>query len=201
MAEEAITPSTRPLGPIVVHSDELTAVCGMRRMGKTTLTKALIAGAQAEGTWVYAWDLTGEYSDVCDGLQVNRPDLAQFNDVCRMMWQRGNGLLVVDECESVLGQNIRVPEYAQAIIFRGRKRGIGVLAVTHRVADMSKKFFEMCEHMFIYRLTMTSSTKRTFSDLFGDENKPWVGKIQALAPYHFLYFGAGQVRLCGPITV
>lgn len=196
---EALAPRAKPLGPISIHSDELVAVCGMRGTGKTTLAKSLIAGFQAEGTFVYAWDLTGEYADVCESYRAMTPDLAQFESVCRMIWQKGNAVLVVDECESVLGQNIRVPQHAQYLIWQGRHRGIGMVAVSRRVSEMTKAFFEASQHIFLYRCNMTSTTRRTFKDLFGPDQAHWVAKLNALAPYNFLYFGAGQVRLCGPI--
>ena len=189
----------KPAGRIVINSDELTAVCGMRGTGKTTFSKVIVSGFQAEDVFVYAYDLTGEWQGVCENTRALYPDLTAFDNICRMIWERGNAVLVVDECEAVMGQNIRMGEYTKRLIWSGRHRSIGMLANTRRVSEMSKTFFEACQHIVIYRSNLTTTSRRTFRDLFGPEEDDKVNMINRLAPYHFLYYGTGQVRLCGPV--
>lgn len=183
-----------------MNSDELTAVCGMRGTGKTIFTRTIVSGFQAEGVYVYAYDLTGEWEGVCESTRALYPNVAEFEGIAEMIWRRGNAVLVCDESEPIMGQNVRMGEYTKRIIWSGRHRGIGMIANTRRTAAMSKEFFESCQHIIIYRSNLTTTSRRTFRDLFGPDQMDKVNMINRLAPFHFLYYGNGQARLCGPVA-
>ncbi len=187
-------------GPIVINSDELTFVGGMRGTGKTTFTRTIVSGFVAEGVYVYAYDLTGEWDGVCENTRALYPSQTEWARLAQMAWTRGNTVLVCDEAEPVMGQDVKMDEYTKRIIWSGRHRGCGIVANTRRVAAMSKEFFEACQHIVIYRSNMTTTTRRTFRDLFGPDQMDKVNMINRLAPFHFLYYGNGQVKLCGPVS-
>lgn len=109
--------------------------------------------------------------------------LPEFDAVCRRLRAQGNITFIVEECERYIGQGKQLGENAFDLINRGRNWGVGIVAVTRRIQRLSKDFFDLCQHLFLFRTGLKS--REYIADMIG-----WVDtkRVIQLPLYHFLHY-------------
>jgi len=155
-------------------------------MGKTYFTRYLcsIYGAgNPAGLLIY--DPLGQYGMFPDESRyVPRGDSqAEFESVCQQLRGRKNVVFVVEEAERYLNQRQNLGSHAYDLCNRGRNWGIGIVAVTRRIQELSKTYFDLCSGAYFFKCGLKS--RKYISDMIGKEELVY---IRRLKPYHFLYY-------------
>ena len=174
-----------------ISTTDLTAIVGMRGSGKTTLTRGLIEIAGEQGVKnIVVYDPLREY----DNPEVERyvPTTpwgqAEFDALCKKLAYRGNCWFVVEEADRYLPQRGLIPQWASILVNQGRHYGIGMVAISRRIASLSKDYFSLCEHLCIYRLWIPNDISYIREFLPREQ----ANRVAILPKYHFLYFSSEE---------
>ena len=177
-----------------LRTDSIIVIAGMRGSGKTNLLKLLVSPLKIP----YAiYDPLDQYGNVSTHRIVPAPDtLETFEATCKRVWERGNFLLIVEECEVYLRNKGELPPYAKMCILRGRNRGIGMWLCTRRIADLHKTPVSQADHLFLYRMFLPNDI---------DYISQFIPKEQAqgldhMKPFWFLHYSSGTAELCPPVA-
>jgi len=136
---------------------DVITICGLRDTGKSDLTKKICANPNLKHCLIY--DTMWEYNMAAYGYigyklpigeerpQINREvartygiNKSVFNLICRILLDTQNVFFVVDECDKY-ADNTPLQyqsEYFDTIIEQGKHYGIGVIAITRRLANLNK---------------------------------------------------------------
>ena len=162
-------------------------------MGKTCLARYIAKRFNS----VYVYDPLGQYNEFNNYIPQTG-GIEEFDYIAKEIWQRVNIVFVVEECESYLGERMALSPYAFKIVLQGRNRGIGVIAVTRRIANLSKTVFSLSDHVFLFRFFAPNDI-RYCQEFVGRE---WATRLQKLPKYRFIYYGAeGELIECPPIPI
>lgn len=106
-----------------------------------------------EGTTILIWDPMGLYNTFKDEERyLPQSDThAEFESVCKRLCSVGNTMFIIEEAESYLRQGLFLGTYAFTLAQRGRNWGNGMVAITRRIQDLSKSYFQICQHGFFFR--------------------------------------------------
>ncbi len=175
---------------------------GRRSCGKTYLARQ-IARHQAR---VVVWDLLGyEYEPMAnlydgdlDGFgrfldwsrgrtfaaarYVPAEDVAgEFDGFCRALWSAGDFLVVVEEAAEVC-QASYLPAAFGRVIRQGRHNGLGVLATTQRIAEVSRTLTALAD-VFV---GFSTAEPRDLSALQERTTAEYVEHVKVLPPHQWL---------------
>ncbi len=179
--------------PFIIESDNIITIAGMRGMGKSELARHIFK----QFTNLKVWDPLGQYTEF-DNYVPTRGSPEEFDAICKMIWDQSNVMFAVEECESVLGERMALTPYSFKIILQGRNRGIGLIAITRRIALLNKTVFSLSDHAFLFRFFAPNDVKYC-QEFIG---RQWAFRLQKLPKYHFIYYGAeGEIRECPPISI
>ncbi len=185
--------STKPTEIFTISSDNRITIAGMTGTGKTTLARFILKKFSS----VLVWDPLGQYNDFNHYIpQTGKLD--EFEYVCKNVWQRGNVLLAIEEAEQVLGERLSWSDHAYKIVNMGRNRGIGLMAITRRIAELKKTVFGLSDHVYLYKFFAPNDVDYVKSFL----GREWANRLRNLPQYHFIYYGGGEnIRECEPISI
>jgi len=119
----------------------------------------------------------------------------ELEEICKQLMARGNITLVVEEAEQYISQSKAMLPATSQLIRMGRNWGVGIYATTRRIQDINKRFFDLCQHCFFFRVGLKS--RDYIADMIGPEfvypvASPKYNRtgycITTLPPYHFLHF-------------
>lgn len=131
-----------------IRTDEITTIAGMRGEGKTTLAKNILTKVKKKKL---VYDPVAEYPKHISYVP-KRDTPGEFEAICKRVWEKGNIYFCVDEAERYFPNNKPLGYYATRIVNTGRHRGIGVLAITRRIANLSKTVFGLSSTVICFRL-------------------------------------------------
>lgn len=77
-------------------------------------------------------------------------------------WERGNGILYIDETTLITPARTLRPALGAAIR-TGRSRGLGVWCASQRPKDLPSPIFTETEHFFIFQLTFAADREKVVS--------------------------------------
>lgn len=120
---------------------------------------------------------------------------SELEEICKSLWARSNVVLAVEEAEQYISQQKAMLPYTSGLIRMGRNWGIGVWATTRRIQDINKRFFDLAQHCFLFRVGLKS--REYIANLIGPEyvyvypscryNKTGYC-LASLPPYHFIHY-------------
>jgi DNA helicase HerA-like ATPase len=146
----------------VTNVADVRAVLGSTGTGKSHYVKAQMGKARRLLVWDIEdeYDLPalplsaiaahlvgrkpGRYKFVCSGDAGTRA--RQFDLFCRLAFELGNVLVVVEELRFVTLAS-RAPEGWAMLTLRGRKRGIKIIGTSQRPAQIDKDFLGNCNYV------------------------------------------------------
>lgn len=176
--------------PIKILSWNVITVCGMKGTGKTYLEKN---GLLPHYKSVFVFDTDEEFDEYPRYLpQTDSPK--ELDKIAKVIYAKGNCLLVVSESEIYLPVNQGLPPNVFKIITRGRRRNVGLLADTRRIANLNKTVFGLSDHCFIFR--HFSPTDHDYLKGFIPRD---VRELASLPNYHFWHYTMGEVEQYPPI--
>lgn len=177
---------------ISLKSTDRVTICGMPGTGKTTYMRSLLRGYPE----VYVYDPLDQYRDFPRHVPL-RDNIEDFEAVCKRIWEKGNICFAVEESEMYFPQGKPLTPWAARIVLRGRNRGIGVIANTRRLAMLSKNFFSLCEHVFIFRLFSPNDISY-LSAFIGDE--PSRG-VREMPDWAYVHYSGNLIHRCPPLRI
>lgn len=186
-----------------IRSFDKIVFCGMSGSGKTNLERSLLPLYKS----LLVFDPDDEFQEYPDirklrkgrNVQICRylpetDDPMELNEIAKLVWDKRNCLLVVSEAEVYLPVYKPLPTWIFKLINRGRRRNIGFIADTRRVAELHKTVFGLAEWVFIFRHFSPNDLKY-LSGFIGDEAK----NLADLPDYHFKIFHRGRVTIHDPV--
>lgn len=165
----------------ILSTDKIT-VAGTPGYGKTVLTK-LLAALLMPG--VRVWDPLDQYGAFpAENRYVPTVDnREEFDGWAKQFLTTANINGVIEEAEQYLPEGRDLPEAFGQAARRGRNWGVGFVANTRRVQDLSKKYFGLCTSAFLFRCGMDA---RTY--LSGQIGREHADTVMALERYQFMFW-------------
>lgn len=187
---------------LALKSTDRICICGLPGTGKTVFCRWIASEIDAlrrlgEPPNILIIDPLNQYQQFPDECRyIPRQETPQeLESICRRLYSRSNMTLIIEEAEQYLSQNRPILPYTSGLIRMGRNWGIGVVAVTRRIQDINKRFFDLAQHVFFFRCGFKS--RDYIADMLGAEfvrpvANPRVNTtgytITTLPPYHTLHF-------------
>ena len=157
------------LRSLVPSYNERAFIAGRTGSGKTTLTEFILRHYQ----YVVVFDTKGlirwqgfeKHTEIATLVRsshshlVYSPRWEEFKDKATVegffewVYRRGNTYLYVDEGMSILDIH-RMPEFYEAIYFRGRELGTGVITSSQRPTELPQVILSEAEHFYIFQLQL-----------------------------------------------
>lgn len=165
-----------------IKSTDRVTIAGLPGSGKTTLAKYFASLCEPH---VLIYDPLQQYEGFPDECRYipHSDSLDEFDAVCRKLRATSKITFIVEECERYIGQGKPLGENAFDLINRGRNWGVGIFAVTRRIQRLSKDFFDLSQHCFLFRCGLKS--RGYIADMIGwDDTR----KLMRLPEYHFLHY-------------
>jgi len=176
-------------------------VVGFTGSGKTHLTRHLIDLYLSQGIDVLVYDSEKEkhYDDLDDSIRY-RPltgSKEEFDNKCREVYRRRNVVFAIESLDLYANPykplNEHLP-YLWRLVHWGRKRNIGLIMTSRRIASVHKDPCSQCKHWFIFYTFLPNDI---------DYMKKFVGetalKAKELQPWYFIYWSYGRAKLYAPI--
>jgi hypothetical protein len=167
-------------------------VCGMKGTGKTTLEKI---GLLPNYKQVFVFDTDDEFPEYPRYIPKSDSPL-ELDRVAKALWNKWNVTLLVSEAELFLPVFKPLPPNVFKIVTRGRRRNIGLISDTRRIADLNKTVFALSEHSFIYRHFAPNDIR--YLQQFIPEN---CKALASLKDYWYWHYHKGKVEICPPIRL
>lgn len=178
-----------------IKQTDIITVAGQRGTGKSEFAKKYISDLTIP---FIVFDPNAEFvTQFPSNTYVPKTEgVEEFSKFCASIWKRGNMIIVIDECEEFLQERRPLPPYAAQIVRRGRHRGIGVIAITRRPAELSKTVISLSNYVILYRFFLPNDIKY-LSEFIGNTAE----KLPTLPDYHFMVYSRGKTTIHKPIKM
>lgn len=110
-------------------------------------------------------------------------ELLAYDDAIWAIWERGHGILYVDETTMVMPSRVIRPAIGAAIR-TGRSRGLGVWCASQRPKDLPSAVFTETEHFFVFQLNFESDREKVTSFTSDTLDEP-LGRLRG---HDFIYW-------------
>lgn len=130
-------------------------------------------------------------------LSPERPTIELFDDVCRLVYERGNFHLVADELKSVY-HGSGLTEHHNLIMTNGRDKGVGMTSTTQRPKRIPIESISEAEHIFGFRLK-TKTDRDRMTEVVGEA----ADQLRSIDPWWYLYDHdrLDAPKLCEPLDL
>ena len=140
---------------LAIRSSDRLCVAGLPHSGKTVFMRYLATLAEPNVFIIDPLDQYSMFPDKCRYIPKREtPD--ELEQVCKWLWSVNNVTLVVEEAEQYISQGRALMPYTSGLIRMGRNWGIGVWATTRRIQDINKRFFDLAQHVILFRCGLKS---------------------------------------------
>lgn len=161
-------------------------IAGLPGTGKSTFAKYLAdMFRHYPGYSILIYDPLDQYRAFSDEERYipEADSQTEFDATCRRLCAVSNVVFIVDEAEAYLREGYLSNTYAFKLVKRGRNWGVGIYAVTRRLQDLSKGFFELCQHCFFF------NCHPRVKDYLKKQLEPEaISAIMSLAKYDFVHY-------------
>lgn len=198
-----------------VNTNDRVFIAGQTGSGKTVLEMSLLRRLIRGGISVVIHDIKGQLSTglpvVQDPILLKQslerwkavhykpanlnPD--DFDLLCKIIYNRGNCVLIVDEVSYYSGSNFILPNHKELLI-RGRSRGIGMIQLSQRSREIHSTLISESQHLFCFQLMLKTDVDKLIAFI----PQQFVNKIYTLPRFHYFYSNVGQTHIfCKPVSI
>ena len=179
---------------MIIKTTEVVLISGQRGTGKSTLLRMIARRAKK----VIVYDPLFEHGmlgvktrNVEDVAQLDRVvfqpinnDEKTFEDFCRTIWnKRDNVLVFIDEVDEH-ADLYNLPPFFGRLVRLGRHKGIGVIGITRRIANVNKTLPALSHHIISFRQTLPNDVAY-LADFITWDN---ASKLKTLPDFCYLHF-------------
>jgi len=171
-------------------------IVGQTGTGKSNAFIYILNSFFANGYEVLIYDSEDEYSNVKMPKYVPKDNLSleEFDKVCRAVWRKGNIIFGIEAIDYLTNPKKPLSFYFKKLVGMGRKRGIGLVFTTRRIADVNKYVCSQVHKWLIYRQYLPNDIAYL---------KQFVGEIAEktanLPNYYFIYYSNGEANVFKPL--
>ena len=184
-----------------IRTDHRTLIAGQSGTGKTTFIEMLVRSLTIPLT---LYDPLDQYTFLplsprkLQHRVVPEPDnIERFERECKRIWDKGNELFIIEECEIYMPYYKPLTDYANRCILRGRNKGIGMWFCTRRLADLHKTPISQSNHLFLFKMFLPNDI-RYIGQFTGREV---ADKLKKLPDYHIMHYCDGESVILLPVEV
>ena len=186
---------------IKIKSNNRIMISGINGMGKSTLFKYLIKLFDERGIRVLVYDSEHEHhklnSRYITVYQPHSPaDIIEFDKISRRVWELGDIMFAIESIDFYTSPFKPLSPYFKRCLHWGRRRGIGLMMTTRRIASVHKDVCALCNHYFLFHIYLPNDIKY-LKQFIGD----YAYQLKELKPYHFIYWSNGVAREYEPIPL
>ena len=174
-----------------IKTTDVLTIAGQRGTGKSTLLRMIARAAKK----IIVYDPLFEHGmlgvptgNVNDVRQLDRVvyqplknDEEEFEKFCKAAWEKDNVIVFVDECDEHADLYC-LPTYFGRLVRLGRHKGIGVVAITRRIANLNKTVPALSQHIISFRQMLPNDISY-LADFMGWKN---ASQLRDLPDYHYL---------------
>lgn len=113
-------------------------------------------------------------------------DDQQFNELCRIIYNTGNLIFIIDEMAFHV-QSWQIQPYHDLLQRLGRKRGIGIWNATQRPRCAHNTILSESDHIISFKLMLQTDRKK-----LAESFDPLFEKANELADYHWIYYNTRE---------
>ena len=126
--------------------------------------------------------------------QPYNPSEEDFNELCHLIFQCGNYVLIVDEVKSYTQVN-KIPYWLDELYRLGRERNTGVIALSQRPMYVHNTMISESDYVIAFHLELEGDRKK-IAETVGKEAM----KLGELGKFHYLEYNPEEgVKWCKPI--
>ena len=126
--------------------------------------------------------------------QPYNPGVEDFDELCHLIFQRGNCVLIVDEVKSYTQVN-KIPYWLDELYRLGRERNTGVIALSQRPMYVHNTLISESDYIIAFHLELEGDRKK-IAETVGKE----AFKLGELGKFHYLEYSPEEgVKWCKPI--
>lgn len=130
-------------------------------------------------------------------FRPRKPDVDLFDDVCRLVYERGNFHLFADELKSVY-HGAGLTEHHNLIMTNGRDKGVGMTSTTQRPKRIPIEAISEAEHVLAFKLK-TKTDRDRMEEVIGEA----AGQLRDIDPWWYVYDHdrLDSPQLCEPLDL
>lgn len=203
---------------VEIKSNQHIFVSGRTRSGKSILIRSLLPSLprviyhdrkmeHQDLMTSYHFSLCNNPSEVITALQkgIKRilyqphdPDISDFDELCKIIFNTGNCTLVVDEA-AALYEIHKAPLWAKELIRLGAQRGIGVWNLTQRPRGCDGVIISESSYIISFRLNLGTDRQKIVEICGKEVDEP----LRTLPLYYFMFFDGieNKIHWCSPIKI
>jgi len=173
---------------------------GITGSGKSTLLKYIITNLFTRSK-ILIYDSEHEHEPYTKNIRVFRPSetysIEQFERMNQWIYETGNIIYCIENIDFFAKREKPLPFWFAKIVGLGRKRNIGLIMTTRRIADVHKTVCSQVKVWFLFRQFLPNDVYYL---------KQFIGeiayKLKDLKQYHFIAYRIGEKpKVYMPINV
>jgi len=185
---------------IELRPDHIVMIVGVRGQGKTELMKWLIRKFAERGHRILIYDCEYEHEFEEENIEVYKPsdatNVEEFDRICKRVWNRGRMIFAIESIDFFTAPKKPLSPYFKLLVHWGRRKKIGLIMTTRRIADVHKSPCSQAHHWFCFYTFLPNDVKY-MKEFIGDSAL----RCAELKDYEFLYWSRGKVIIYPPIDI